>query len=433
MAEIPRAALDYLTRQVNGISADAKAKALRVLERLDWSDVPACRDAAVAVVNTVLDTYSLAAAQAAADFFDAAREAAVGSKLGATAVTGRDPAATEGAIRAFVDKANKGDADAFNRLVLSRIDYELKRAAADSVTANARRDPLKPKWARVPSGVETCSFCLMLASRGFVYASEKTAAGRYHGHDGCDCRIVPGWDGMTVEGYDPDAIYDEWMSQVDEMAADRAKRNGTSAGDERSKIMRGYAQASSRAKRRRRGLTEFPKTRGEHSRHSDLRATNPNFSSGERRWQENCQRCVPTYEMRRRGYDVVAKPSLAAGGQVDEVRKKWKDIFQDAKWVKCNGTGKAKIERLMKQWGDGARAEVYVKWKPRWKGDMHSGAHVFIAENVNGRVEYRCPQSNTYDYSHAFKQVIRDKTMVARIDNLEVTNLIKGCCESREE
>ena len=30
MAQIPRAALDYLTKEINGISADAKAKVLRV-------------------------------------------------------------------------------------------------------------------------------------------------------------------------------------------------------------------------------------------------------------------------------------------------------------------------------------------------------------------------------------------------------------------
>ena len=47
MAQIPRAALDYLTKEINGISADAKAKVLRVLKELDWNDVSACRDAVI--------------------------------------------------------------------------------------------------------------------------------------------------------------------------------------------------------------------------------------------------------------------------------------------------------------------------------------------------------------------------------------------------
>ncbi len=260
MAQIPRAALDYLTKEINGISADAKAKVLRVLKELDWNDVPACRDAVVDVVNAVLDNYGLAAGQAAADFFDVAREIAVGEKLGATATADRDPAATECAIRAFVDKVNGGDHDAFERLVLSRIDYEIKRAAGTTMMENVARDPLSPRFARVPSGGETCKFCLMLAGRGFVYHSKKTAGefGHYHDncdcrivprfarvpsggetckfclmlagrgfvyhskktagefghyHDNCDCRIVASWDKDGVEGYDPTAYHNEWLGR----------------------------------------------------------------------------------------------------------------------------------------------------------------------------------------------------------------------------
>lgn len=213
MAQIPRAALDYLTKEINGISADAKSKVLRVLKELDWNDVSACRDAVVDVVNAVLDNYGLAAGQAAADFFDVSREIAVGEKLGATVTADRDPAATEGAIRAFVDKVNGGDYDAFDRLVLSRIDYEIKRAAGTTMMENAARDPLEPRFARVPSGGETCKFCLMLAGRGFVYHSKKTAGEFGHYHDNCDCRIVASWDKDGVEGYDPMSYHREWRGR----------------------------------------------------------------------------------------------------------------------------------------------------------------------------------------------------------------------------
>lgn len=213
MAQIPRAALDYLTKEINGISADAKAKVMRVLDRLDWNDVPACRDAVVTAVNAVLDAYSLAAGQASADFFDASREIAVGSRLGAAVATGRDPDATEGAIRAFVEKVLKGDIDSFNSAVISRVGYELKRSAGQTMMENDARDPLKPRFARVPSGGETCKFCLMLASRGFVYHSKKTAGEFGHYHDNCDCRIVASWDKDGVEGYDPTAYHNEWLGR----------------------------------------------------------------------------------------------------------------------------------------------------------------------------------------------------------------------------
>ena len=213
MAQIPRAALDYLTKEINGISADAKAKVLRVLKELDWNDVSACRDAVIDVVNAVLDSYGLAAGQAAADFFDVSREIAVGEKLGAITTADRDPAATEGAIRAFVDKVKGGDYDAFERLVLSRVDYEIKRAAGTTMMENAARDPLSPRFARVPSGGETCKFCLMLAGRGFVYHSKKTAGEFGHYHDNCDCRIVASWDKDGVEGYDPMSYHREWRGR----------------------------------------------------------------------------------------------------------------------------------------------------------------------------------------------------------------------------
>lgn len=48
------------------------------------------------------------------------------------------------------------------------------------------------RYARVPCGTETCDFCLMLASRGFVYLSEESAEGTNHVHRGCDCVVVPG-------------------------------------------------------------------------------------------------------------------------------------------------------------------------------------------------------------------------------------------------
>lgn len=184
---IPRAALDLVSDQVNAMSADARAKVLRVLERISWTpeNVSQCRELVVEALCDVLPTYTDAAAQASADLYDAVREASVGQRLGATAASGYDPAATDGAIRAFVQKVVDGrEIEVFNRLVLSRVDYELRRAANYCVTENGARDPLRPRYARVPTGAETCDFCLMLASRGFVYHSASSAAVD-HTHDNC--------------------------------------------------------------------------------------------------------------------------------------------------------------------------------------------------------------------------------------------------------
>lgn len=69
---------------------------------------------------------------------------------------------------------------------------------------NAIRNGLR--YARVPSG-KACAFCLMLASRGFVYFSKTSAGedkGHYHNH--CHCAVVAGNLKMKVGGYDPDGL-----------------------------------------------------------------------------------------------------------------------------------------------------------------------------------------------------------------------------------
>lgn len=61
------------------------------------------------------------------------------------------------------------------------------------------RDYMQPKYARVPSGAETCAWCWSLAGLGFQYKNAESAS---HSHDNCDCVIVPSWGDSGVEGYD---------------------------------------------------------------------------------------------------------------------------------------------------------------------------------------------------------------------------------------
>lgn len=65
------------------------------------------------------------------------------------------------------------------------------------------------RYGRVPTG-PSCGFCIMLASRGFVYASKESAgwqAGFNRFHDNCNCRVVAGYEGLEVEGYDYKGMY----------------------------------------------------------------------------------------------------------------------------------------------------------------------------------------------------------------------------------
>ena len=231
MATIPRRVLEYVSEQVNALSADAQARVLRVLESIEWApdNIAQCREILVQALASVMPTYTDAAAQAGADLYDAVREAAVGEAMGAQALSGYEPDATEGAVRAFVQDIVDGNpVERFNAKVLERVDRDIRRAENMSVAENAARDPMKPRYARVPTGHETCEFCLMLASRGFVYTSAEAAS---HAHANCDCRVAPGFPGMEVEGYDPDAYLDMWQrsEELKEAGVPRTQREAVMA------------------------------------------------------------------------------------------------------------------------------------------------------------------------------------------------------------
>ena len=79
-------------------------------------------------------------------------------------------------------------------------------------------DTSNPRWARVPKG-KTCEFCIMLASRGYVYLNKETASLGGSFHDGaCDCAVVPSWVASKIRGYDPEQLRQRWQACADTVA-----------------------------------------------------------------------------------------------------------------------------------------------------------------------------------------------------------------------
>ena len=386
--QIPRSYVENYSKALNVVSDKARAVLVDALSQIDYSaDVADVRNAVISIMQPACGASSTMAARLAADFYDGLRARfGIDDGFSAEVDSQRVPEATEGAVRAFAqDLVDGKPVEQFVSKCVDRIDYETRLAANKCIEFNAKNDPKKPRWARIPTGAETCQFCIMLASRGFVYHSEETAS---HAHAHCDCRVVPSWDKSPLaQGYDPDKYYDMWKNPE--------KYQNQKQGIDQS---------------------------------SALSGANPNYSTGLPEWRKNCQRCVPTYEMRMRGNDVTSLPRmLDANGNSDPndpAAIHWREIFDGAIWERCNGTGKARIETLMASWGDGARAEVYVAWKGR-----NSGVHVFVAENRNGTVHYLDPQSGNADVSHYFKRVKIGSTQVARIDNLQPSQWMTHCCK----
>lgn len=126
-------------------------------------------------------------------------------------------ASLENSVKYFNSQAAKGtlDFNGYVAVMVNKTNDHVRRAANKTIVSNADRTRDRKagvRYARIPTGRETCGFCLLLASRGFVYKS-KASAGYISGlynyyHDFCDCAVVAGTYGTTIDGYDPEWYYE---------------------------------------------------------------------------------------------------------------------------------------------------------------------------------------------------------------------------------
>lgn len=93
-----------------------------------------------------------------------------------SAMTVYEPGSVDDVARYQAKKlAKEGDA-AFARACGEFARNDAFRSLNETIIANVGRDKDKgARFARIPTGFETCTFCLMLASRGAVYHSRKMA------------------------------------------------------------------------------------------------------------------------------------------------------------------------------------------------------------------------------------------------------------------
>lgn len=153
----------------------------------------------------------------------------------------------------------------------------------------------------------------------------------------------------------------------------------------------------------------------------------------------NCQRCVVAYELRRRGYDVIAQPNPGdkwAKIVVGKDNKKyalWKGAFRHAKTDNVLGKNAAatvdNIVKKMKEYGNGSRAVVeFIR--------SGGGGHVVNVENKNGKVVFVEAQTKLSSYSGNGRTYSRSgieaqmsskpkHVALTRTDNLQVSHRAK--------
>lgn len=173
----------------------------------------------------LLERYGDIAATLAADNFE------VLTSMPATMVRPVDVERANARMRWAIDPLFTREGDALARMVLLT-DELVKQPGRSTTIRSATENGIR--FARVPSGIDTCTFCLMLASRGAVFASRQTAAraglvaGKFHGD--CNCTVEPvrndaALERLEADGYDTKELYAKWQDKLaDEQAArDAAK------------------------------------------------------------------------------------------------------------------------------------------------------------------------------------------------------------------
>lgn len=202
----------------DGIAGLLERDLLAFLASLDFERPAAVQAALFEFVPVLVAQYGDIAATVAADWFEELRaaegvrgrfSAPLAPPVPVDQVNGRLGFATRASGPLWV--ADTATLTTFLSMMAN--EYALQ-PGRETVMAAAHKDGAA--WARVPEP-GACKFCLMLASRGFVYSKSAVAdANKFHGK--CRCNAMPVWDETRARveyGYDPDALYDLYREARD--------------------------------------------------------------------------------------------------------------------------------------------------------------------------------------------------------------------------
>lgn len=175
------------------------------------------RNAAIAIMARIVPNADQAAASLAAAWYDALAEDAGALDIPQAVTTAvYVPKDAEDVAHYQARKYEGSGAAAFARACGEYAANDANRAVNATVMSNVKRDGGKGvRFARVCAGGDTCTFCMMLASRGAVYHTRKTAGEFSHFHRNCRCKVVPGFErdkgAVLVEGRDPAEMLAMWQ------------------------------------------------------------------------------------------------------------------------------------------------------------------------------------------------------------------------------
>ncbi len=155
-----------------------------------------------------------------------------------------------------------------------------------------------------------------------------------------------------------------------------------------------------------------------------LLGTNPKFVANPPmydkqaiKYRTNCVNSTIAYEMRCRGYSVIAGKSNSV------LRRNPELAWEDVKVFEENGIAFKEIESAMKEWGNGSRACVCFNNSTECKG------HAIMVENNNGKIDFLDVQLGEYYNKSEAERQGYDSTLFFRTDNAVISNRGVNACE----
>ncbi len=256
MTSIPQQTLNAYEQVLGKLSTNAQGALERALSSIDFRNKQVAIKQIEEVVVALTGASTEVASLIGADFYDEISRQATGVSVNTEAYNSYNPKGDFVAINALMHSVQAQEDEAkFINEMLERLDMQIRKSANDSVIENGYHDKRRPRFARVPDSPKPCLFCIMLASRGAVYYSKESAGeglgGTNRYHNNCKCKIVPVFDDMSIENYDPQELYEQWQKKYTDLAKKRSKRNGTTVQEEIKRYKRKMQEGSEKAYEKR--------------------------------------------------------------------------------------------------------------------------------------------------------------------------------------
>lgn len=186
-------------------------------------------------------------------------------------------------------------------------------------------------------------------------------------------------------------------------------------------------------------LNKFKKLRNPECIDEAAKKANPKYDPMDSGFGFNCQRAIIAYLLRRKGFDVVARPcpefDIFNEGGINGKRDGWTLAFTSCKCekLKLNKNGRPNvgdyINALTRKIRTSEKNSTFVlRYKTRIVGNFGGGGHVIIVENDGKNPIFIDPQEGLRIHLN-FESIIMDSIALANVTNVEFSENVFSLVE----